>query len=400
MDRTYTFLCIACEYKGGAFLRQLKKLGHTVFLVTAEKNRHEAWPFDDIEDVFYMPEKDGRKWDINQLTSGVAYLFRAHKIDRVIALDDYDVWKAARLREEFRIPGMGDTTARHFFDKLSMRIEARDAGLPVPGFTALFNDDTIRQFLKSSVGPWLAKPRRDAGSHNIKKILDADAFWQWSDEIGEKRFEFLLEEYRPGVICHVDSLNYFDETLFTRCSQYLDAPFDVAHGGGIFQSKTMSSKDALAKKLVNLNIKVLAAFGLRHGASHSEYIVRDGGKEILFLETSARCGGAHLTDMVEAASGINLWTEWANVEHAVLTGKKYHLPLVDELQAGIIVTLSKYEKPDYDRFTDEEIWWKLNKDHHIGFIFQHKTEKRINEMLAKYAAIIRDEYSTTLPLDS
>ena len=28
--------------------------------------------------------------------------------------------------------------------------EARDAGLPVPGFTALFNDDTIRDFLKKS----------------------------------------------------------------------------------------------------------------------------------------------------------------------------------------------------------------------------------------------------------
>lgn len=398
MDRTYVFLCIACEFKGGAFLRQLKRLGHTVFLVTMEKNRHEAWPFDDLEDVFYMPETDGRKWDINKLIAGVAYLFRAHKIDRIIALDDYDVWKAARLREEFRIPGMGDTTARHFFDKLSMRIEARDAGLPVPGFTALFNDDVIRDFLKKSTGPWLAKPRRDAGSLNIRKVADADAFWKWAEEAGDHRHEYLLEEFRPGIICHVDSLNYFDETLFTRCSQYLDPPFEVAHGGGIFQSKTMSSKDSIAKKLVNLNTKVLSAFGLRHGASHSEYIVRDGGKEILFLETAARCGGAHLTDMVEAASGISLWTEWANIEHAVLTGKKYHLPMVDEMQAGIIVTLSKYETPDYERFMDEEIWWKLFKKYHIGFIFQHKTEKRINEMLEKYSKIIQEEYSTTIPL--
>ena len=398
MDRTYVFLCIACEFKGGAFLRQLKRLGHTVFLVTMEKNRNEPWPYDDLEEVFYMPETDGRKWDINKLIAGVAYLFRAHKIDRVIALDDYDVWKAARLREEFQIPGMGETTARHFFDKLSMRIEARDAGIPVPGFTSLHNDDTIREFLKKSTGPWLAKPRRDAGSLNIRKVHDADAFWKWAEEAGEHRHEYVLEEFRPGVICHVDSLNYNDETLFTRCSQYLDPPFEVAHGGGIFQSKTMSTKDPLAKKLVNLNTKVLSAFGLRHGASHSEYIVRDGGKEILFLETAARCGGAHLTDMVEAASGISLWAEWANIEHAVLTGKKYHLPMVDELQAGIIVTLSKYEKPDYEKFTDEEIWWKLFKKYHIGFIFQHKTEKRINEMLDKYSTVIRDEYSTVVPL--
>jgi len=160
----------------------------------------------------------------------------------------------------------------------------------------------------------------------------------------------------------------------------------------------MSTKDAIAKKLVNLNTKVLSAFGLRHGASHSEYIVRDGGKEILFLETAARCGGAHLTDMVEAASGISLWTEWANIEHAVLTGKKYHLPMVDELQAGIVVTLSKYEKPDYETFTDAEIWWKLHKKYHIGFIFQHKTEKRINELLGKYSKVIQEDYATVVPL--
>jgi len=398
MDRTHVFLCIASDYKGGAFLRQLKRLGHMVYLVTSEKTRIEAWPFDDLEEVFYMPGTDGRLWDINELIAGVAYLFRSRKIDRVIALDDYDVWKAARLREEFRIPGMGDTTARHFFDKLSMRIEARDAGLPVPGFTGLFNDDVIHEFLKTSTGPWLAKPRRDAGSLGIRKIQTPEAFWTWAEESGSRRHEYLLEEFRPGTICHVDSLNYEDETLFTRCSQYLDPPFEVAHGGGIFQSKTMGTKDSLAKKLVTLNNKVLSAFGLRHGPSHSEYIVRDGGKEILFLETAARCGGAHLTDMVESATGVSLWNEWANIEHAVLTGKKYHLPLVDELQAGIIVTLSKYEKPDYDKFTDQEIWWRLHKKHHIGFIFQHKTGKKIDDLLGKYSQIIRDEYSTVVPL--
>lgn len=398
MDRTYVFLCISCEFKGAAFLRQLKRLGHMVYLVTSEKTRGEAWPLDDLEDIFYMPGRDGRKWDINQLISGAAHLFRSRKIDRIIALDDYDVWKGARLREEFRISGMGDTTARHFFDKLAMRIEARDAGLAIPGFTGLFNDDTIKEFLAKSTGPWLAKPRRDAGSLGIRKIKDAEAFWKWSDECGENRHEYLLEEFRPGIICHVDSLNYEDETLFTRCSQYLDAPFDVAHGGGIFQSKTMGTKDSLSKKLTTLNKKVLSAFGLRHGPSHSEYIVRDGGKEILFLETAARCGGAHLTDMVEAASGVSLWTEWANIEHSVLTGKKYHLPLVDELQAGIIVTLSKHENPDYEQFSDEEIWWRLYKKHHIGFIFQHKTEKRIDEMLSNYSQMIREEYSTTVPL--
>ena len=63
MDRTYVFLCLASDFKGGAFLRQLKHLGHMVFLVTSEKTREEAWPLDDLEDIFFMPGRDGRKWD-------------------------------------------------------------------------------------------------------------------------------------------------------------------------------------------------------------------------------------------------------------------------------------------------------------------------------------------------
>ncbi len=65
---------------------------------------------------------------------------RTRKIDRVVALDDFDVEKAAILREHFRIPGMGQTTARYFRDKLAMRVQARDAGIKVPAFIGLFND--------------------------------------------------------------------------------------------------------------------------------------------------------------------------------------------------------------------------------------------------------------------
>ena len=35
-----------------------------------------------------------------------------------------------------------------------------------------------------------------------------------------------------------------------------------------------------------------------------------------FLETSARVGGAFIVDVVEAATGINLWREWAKIEIA------------------------------------------------------------------------------------
>ena len=61
-----------------------------------------------------------------------------------MALDDFDVELAAMLREYLFVPGMGETTARRFRDKLAMRRRARssvrtasiETDSSVPGSTA------------------------------------------------------------------------------------------------------------------------------------------------------------------------------------------------------------------------------------------------------------------------
>ena len=390
------FLCLSCEFKGDEFIARAADLGHRVYLITSEAHKDDPWSYDKISETFYMPEKDGRKWDVEILRDGIAHLMRKVKIDRIIALDDYDVQKVAFLREEFRMPGMGQTTARHFFDKLAMRMKASEAGLPVPGFSSLFNDDDIRHFLANSRGPWFVKPRSDAGAIGIRKVEKADDFWPLSDELAENRYRYLIEEYTPGDVYHVDSLSFNGECLFTRSSMYLTPPFNVAHGGGIFRSCTLDVNDEMAKRLQKLNSDVLDAFGMLHGASHSEFIVSEG--KIYFLETSARVGGANLSVMVDHATGVNLWTEWANIEHAVLTNSSYSAPDAATDSAGIIASLSRHEWTDYAPYTEPEIVWRLNKKHHIGFIFKHGDRTQVIQMLDKYAGIIVEEYHAAVPM--
>jgi len=396
MKNEFGFLCLSCEFKGDDFIREVANLGHRVYLITSEDKRDEAWPYDIITESFYMPEKDARKWNLEEMKLGVAHLMRSDKIDRIIALDDYDVNKAANLREEFRMPGMGETTARHFYDKLAMRIQANDAGIRVPGFSALFNDSDIHHFLNNSKGPWFVKPRSDAGTLGIRRIETEEAFWDLSESLGVDRHQYLIEEFKSGDVCHVDSLSYDDQIVFTRSSQYLNPPFDIAHGGGIFQSCTLDVNDTRHKQLSTLNKKVLTAFGMKHGASHSEYIMHNG--EPFFLETSARVGGANLSNMVLIASDVNLWSEWAKIENTVLQKSSYKAPKSKTAFAGIIASLSRFPRPDYGQYTDSEIAWTLEKDHHVGFIFGDKKQERVLEMLEKYSRIIADDYHATVPL--
>ncbi len=100
--------------------------------------KDEAWPRESIDEIFYMPDVQ-KQWKLEDALLGVSYMARTENIDRIVALDDFDVENAAALREHLRVPGMGDTTARYFRDKLAMRAKARDDGLPVPEFIHVLN---------------------------------------------------------------------------------------------------------------------------------------------------------------------------------------------------------------------------------------------------------------------
>jgi biotin carboxylase len=153
------------------FLKAAKEEGNTVFLLTHKKIEHKPWPRESIDEFFYLENNDNSFDTYQTLLEGSAHLMRTRKIDLVVALDDFDVEKAALVREHFRIPGMGQTTARYFRDKLAMRVQAEDNQIPVPGFSALFNDLEITNFLENTTGPWLVKPRSEASSSGIKKVF-------------------------------------------------------------------------------------------------------------------------------------------------------------------------------------------------------------------------------------
>src|SRR5688500_20369127 len=102
-----TLLCIATFLKGHEFLRECRRQGCRVLLLTDEKLRDADWPRDAIDEFYYitrdMPAEDIRK--------GIAHVARTETIDRIVALDDFDVEPAAMLRESLRLPGRGEPPA-------------------------------------------------------------------------------------------------------------------------------------------------------------------------------------------------------------------------------------------------------------------------------------------------
>ncbi|MEZ4980569.1 MAG: ATPase [Saprospiraceae bacterium] len=396
MSKPLTILCIASYFKGEEFLVACKEAGNTVILVTDKKLENKNWPWGHIDDVFYLTGNDG-DWNIDHLIGGIAWLMQSKQIDRIVALDDFDVERAAAVREELRFPGMGQTTARHFRDKLAMRMKADESGIAVPPFTALFNDEAINTFIKNTPTPWVVKPRGEASATGIKKVHSGEELWQVIHGLGEDRYKYLVEQFKPGDVFHVDALSVDGKMKFCRVSKYMSPPFEVAHGGGIFRSYTIELGSEDDKSLQKLNEEVLNAFGMKFSASHTEYIKSHEDGKFYFLETSSRVGGAHLSNMVDIASGVNLWAEWARIETAMAKGETYKMPKVRKDYAGIIVSLARQQWPDMSVFNEPEVEWKINKEYHVGLIVRSKKKERVLELLDQYAHTIKNDFHASAP---
>lgn len=387
-----TVLAISCYFKGNAFLERIKAEGSRVMLLTTESTVHEPWAKESLDGFFVTPSFENRRHLINT----VAWLRREHRFDRIVALDDYDVEVAAHLREHFRLPGLGESAARLFRDKLAMRVRAQELGIPVPAFTGLFDHAKVGEFLREVSGPWLIKPRFEASAVGIRKVHSAEAAWEVIHGLGDDQSFYLMERMIDGEMFHVDSLVADGKVCFAEASGYHRPLLEVAQEGGIYATRILPREGELSKRLKVANAAVLEGFRLGLGASHTEFIVGRGDGVPYFIETSARVGGANIAEMVEAATGVNLWAEWAALELGG-EGAAWRAPAVREDYAGVVISLARQEWPDTGSFNDPEIVYRVQRKNHVGFIVRSQSPERIDALLEQYRTRIKAEFHAALP---
>jgi len=391
--RPITILCVSSYEKGQEFLRTCKSLGCTVFLLTTEKLRNADWPRDVIDEMFFMPEE----LPVSDLIHAVSYAARSRHIDRVVALDEFDMENVAALREHLRLPGMGLTTVRYFRDKLAMRQQARESGILVPEFMHILNYEDLREFMGYVAGPWLLKPRSQASGIGMKRIHSPEELWPCLDQLGDRQSEYLLEQFIPGGVFHVDGIVSDRAVLFAEAHAYGAPPLDVSHQGGVFTTRTIARDSADAVALKEIHVKLIQGLGLVRGVTHAEFLKAHNGNRFYFLEVAARVGGAYISNMVETATGINLWREWAHLE--VTAGKMpYQLPQAREDYAGVIVSLARQQEPDASGYTDPEIVERIKKFHHAGFVLKSISSERIDQLLASYSQRFAQDFLATQPV--
>jgi hypothetical protein len=216
------------------------------------------------------------------------------------------------------------------------------------------------------------------------------------EQLGDKQASYLLERFVPGEVYHVDSVVSENQVVFANVSKYGKPPMNVAQGGGVFTTFTVPRGSEEDSGLREINRDLIAALGLVRGVAHTEFIQAQADGHFYFLECAARVGGAYINEMVEAATGVNLWREWARIEIAGEHGR-YQLPPVREEYAGVILSLARQEEPDTSGYNDPEVVLRIKRHHHAGLILRSTDSQRVRSLLEGYSERFAQEFLAVEP---
>lgn len=391
-------VCLASYFKGADFLRECRQQGWRVALLTCEKLRDAAWPVECIDELLTVPDHS----EMEAYLHVVSDFARTHQIQRIVALEESDVITAARLREHLCLSGMDATTARRFRDKLEMRRRGREVGLTQPAFVHLLNYQQVGEFMERMPPPWVVKPRADASSIGITQLQHPSEVWQLKDALDaresprERSAYYLLECSIEGAVYHVDALTVRGEIVFAGVNRYGHPPLEITRQGGVATSITLPYESAERAALLLCNQQLLDQFGLCNGASHAEFIRCARTGQFYFLEVAARVGGAYTAEALEAASGLNLWREWARTELSD-ADQPYYLPALRQVYSGLALTLARQQAPDLSAYNEPEIVYRVTKPWHAGLVVQASCYARVQELLAQYERRFQQDFMAVAP---
>jgi biotin carboxylase len=391
-------ICLASYFKGNEFLRECKRQGCRVHLITREKALKEEWARESLDELVAVPDDANADLYLHAASE----LGKHRKPDLIIALEEYDVTTAALIREHLCLPGMSATTARVFRDKLAMRVRARAAGIIVPEFVHALNYEDMGQYINRVPPPWVLKPRSDVSAVGIKKLQEAEEAWRAIDMLNarerlrERPSYYVLEQFIAGDVYHVDSIVENGKVVFAGANKYGRPPMEVAHQGGVFLSHTIRHGSKEQRELFKINRKLIRSLGLTRGATHAEFIKGASDNRFYFLEVAARVGGAYIAEVLEASTGLNLWREWARLE--IAGGERpYRAQPSHKEYGGIVLSLARQEDPDTAAYTDPEIFYRVKKQHHVGLVVRSPKLDRVLELMDQYARRFAGDFSAVIP---
>ena len=232
-----------------------------------------------------------------------------HQIDAIMTLaTDMPIRSVAIIAKELGLNGIDFDTAVKATNKAKMRSALREAGVPIPRFFKVTNEDEYLNSVRKINAPFVIKPTDSSGSRGIYKVQDI-----YDEKVLREAYEYCLpfsiigemivEEYMSGPEVSVETLSIDGDCHVIQITDKLTT--GAPHFVEIGHSQPTKHDKEIEERIKEVAIAANKAIGIKNGPSHTEIIITSEGPKI--VEVGARLGGDCITThLVPLSTGVNM----------------------------------------------------------------------------------------------
>jgi hypothetical protein len=241
--------------------------------------------------------------DNGNIENKIIQLHSKKPIKRIIALDEYDKVRAARLRKYLNIHGQSVESALVYRDKLMMKRHLSSNGIIVPAFTELRSAIDLLDFIEKHDFPVVVKPRSLAGSIGVTVLNNKKELEKYLNDGIIKNS--MVEEFILGNMFHVDGLVENNTIKFIWPSVYTTSCLDWKVGG-YSASHMLSPDNPKYSPLIKYVSKIIKKMDSPDNfVFHAEvFDTKENG--FIFNEIACRVPGGRSNYEFEYSCNINL----------------------------------------------------------------------------------------------
>ncbi|WP_238654859.1 ATP-grasp domain-containing protein [Paenibacillus piscarius] len=280
------------------YLSWLEDLDEEIFLYTSPGYGETTEPYAIIRVFEHWVTND--RVEIEALR-----LHQEHPYRLIIALDESDLIRAARLRERLGLPGQRLESAVAYRDKVVMK-SLVSTQLSCPAFRRLASPLDLIDFVQEQGLPVVIKPYDGMGSMNTEIIRNPRQLNEvWERGLGSG---LMAEAYVEGEMYEIDGLMMGQEIRFASVGKYSCPPLEILHKECFVE--LLSPGSAVYQQLVQIVqqvIEILPSPGV--STFHCE-MFHTPEDEWIFCEIASRTAGGRISESISAMYDVNLNREW------------------------------------------------------------------------------------------
>ncbi len=338
-------------------------------------------------------------------------LHRVYQFRKVVAIYEFDLLRAAKLRELLNIEGQTVESATQYRDKVIMKEKVAAHGLRVPKNKRINETQDIHSFIDANGYPVIIKPTDGAGSaetYILNSAQDLDQFFQNKPSLTDNYFVeptgvatlsgLEIEEYISGKLHQVDGIVHNGKVVFICTAQYLGGNLIDFHQEGITGHWQLHPENPLAKRIFTYCKNVIKALDTPANTTFHCEVFHTDDDDIVLCEIASRTGGALTVPCVEETYGINLYHAIAQLQVDIPpslsnNGEDYHPKKLTAYvffcpKEGILRSIPSEDPPgwviSYRLFGGVGQAYKnamISVEHYASFVLEGKSELELQDRI-------------------